>query len=588
LPSSLTSLIRASEASPSRKIGKVQIYKYGKYPQGIADDDTLKSLEAEYNRKNLHSTGKSYTFDSQALNAYKAPYTPKKYEEYEYKGERYIRVVANPADDDSVLANGKKVKSGDIGWFKVEPIEWMVETSGKWKGWWVSHLGLAAGIKFDEKEKYDGKNFDKTVMGKWLENDFYKEMQNRLTAARTVDALANKKLNYGVTVDDESKSISKQIEFYIKTGKSFMLHGPSGVGKTARVEAIDPDLTAVPLWNGVLPEDIVGKVRYPNGQTGLPLEMISELLSLEKELEKVDKNSTAAGQELARIRKIIESQPAATQDGVWVAPDWYAELVRKCQSEPNQQHVLFIDEVTNAKPTTQSLIFHIVLKKSISPSKGKLPPNAVVVLAGNDKRESGAAYNMPEPLFRRMSGNIYLDANLPEWLEWASERSRKHPNDPNRLNVHPLVSRFLAAHQEAFYSEYDEENPQQWAVDPRGWEQVSDIIYDNGNVIQRQLIENKIGRENASALLGFALTPMITLEDVLAGNIDKDNVPETSDSKLAATLAMRQVDKRDVERVREFIAKYLGVENLAIFDSVWVENNQEHAIWLDNITNKTR
>lgn len=65
-------------------------------------------------------------------------------------------------------------------------------------------------------------------------------------------------------------SVKEQINFYVQNGMSFMLHGPSGVGKTARMKAIDPDLTAVLLWNGVLPEDIVGKVRYPNGETKLP------------------------------------------------------------------------------------------------------------------------------------------------------------------------------------------------------------------------------------------------------------------------------------------------------------------------------
>ena len=35
---------------------------------------------------------------------------------------------------------------------------------------------LAGGIKFSEDKTYDGKNFDKTVIGNWLENDFAREM----------------------------------------------------------------------------------------------------------------------------------------------------------------------------------------------------------------------------------------------------------------------------------------------------------------------------------------------------------------------------------------------------------------------------
>lgn len=110
-------------------------------------------------------------------------------------------------------------------------------------------------------------------------------------------------------------SVSKQLRFYFDNGMSCMLHGLSGIGKTARVEEIDANLTAVPLWNGVLPEDIVGKVIYPDGTKDLATE------------ENISK-------------------------GTWVAPDWYNELTKKCQAEPDKKHVLFIDEVTNARPTT--------------------------------------------------------------------------------------------------------------------------------------------------------------------------------------------------------------------------------------------
>jgi hypothetical protein len=363
------------------------------------------------------------------------------------------------------------------------------------------------------------------------------------------------------------------------------------------VEAVDPDLTAVPLWNGVLPEDIVGKVRYPGGQIGLPLEYLSELRELKKQIEKDEESQGKFDSEHPEfepglkesaakwIDKILDSQPTETTGGVWVAPDWYMELTRKCETEPNKQHVLFIDEVTIAKPTTQSLIFHIVLKKSISPSQGKLPANAVVVLAGNDKLESGAAYNMPAPLFRRMAGHVYLQCNLPDWLEWASGKSCKYPNDPNRLNAHPLVAQFLAGNQRAFYSNYNEEDPKEWAIDPRGWEMVSDMIYDNDNFIRRELIENKIGKELTASLLEFARRPMLTLEDVLAGDYTSDDIPAEPDRRLALALAMRYANDRQVRAVREFIDKNLGHENLAAFDLLWVNGDPERAILISNMSN---
>ena len=505
-------------------------------------------MENLYNAGELPARGKSYTFDSAGLRDYDSKFKPQKFPEYELGGVRYIRVPGKPADDDSVLADGRKVEEGKPYWIQVQPIEWLQDKSGVW----VAKKALFAGIRFNPEGKYDG-NFRKTEMKSYLDNYFSREMtvsresyrdsenESEKTSGAEPAEPTKRQRRYGIKVVEEPMPVKDQIDFYVKNGMSFMLHGPSGVGKTARVEAIDPDLTAVPLWNGVLPEDIVGKVRYPSGESAV-----------------------ADGKE---------------QSGVWVAPDWYNELCKKCEAQPDKKHVLFIDEVTNARPTTQSLIFHITLKKSISPSKGKLPDNAVVVLAGTSKEESGAAYNMPEPLFRRMCGHIHLEANVPEWLEWASEKSRKHPEDPERLNVHPLVSSFVGTYgSQVFYSSYDEENPKDWAMDPRGWEQVSDIIYDNKGVVRRELLESKMGKELAASLLHYAKNPPLTLDEILEGDYRPEDIPEGNDAKLALTLNLRHVSDRQVAKVRKFIGENLGSENQAVFDSLWIGKNDERAM----------
>lgn len=212
-----------------------------------------------------------------------------------------------------------------------------------------------------------------------------------------------------------------------------------------------------------------------------------------------------------------------------------------------------------------------------------------MVLAGNSKEESGAAYNMPEPLFRRMCGHIYLEADVPEWLEWASEKSRKHPEDPERLNIHPLVSSFVGTYgRDVFYSSYDEENPQQWAMDPRGWEQVSDIIYDNKGIIRRELLESKMGRELAAGLLAYAQNPPLSLEEIINGEYSRQDIPEGHDARLALTMNLRHVDEKNVGKVRSFIAQNLGQENRAVFDSLWIGKNDERALQIAQMQKYTK
>ncbi len=549
LPSSETSKIRPNEVRTERLSNgkKVEVCTWGEYPQTVESDVARQNmLENSYVRDILQKTGKTYTFDERDLQDYDHSFRVEKYEEYTYQGEKYIRVFGNPADGDSILANNENVINGKAYWVKVEPVEWLKDPSGVW----VAKEALFAGVQFDRDKKYNG-DFNSTDMKKYLDTYFANELtpirsntyetENKKEEAQQKIKEIRSRKGWGVSVEETPMSVEEQIEFYVKTKKSFMLHGLSGIGKTARVEAIDPDLTAIPLWNGVLPEDVVGKVLYPSGQW---------------------EDATA------------ERQP----HGKWVAPAWYNELVKKCEAEPEKTHVLFIDEVTNARPTTQSMIFHLALKGSILPNEGKLPENTVVVLAGNNREESEAAYNMPEPLFRRMVGHIRLEPDVGSWLEWGSEKSRKHPEEEGRLNIHPLVSSFVAANsyrENVFYKKYDEENAEDWVVDPRGWEQVSDIIYDNKGVIRRELLKNKIGEELTAALIQYSKEPMLMLEDVMEGNYDRADIPETLDGKLAMVMNMRYANERQVGKVREFIEKELGAENRAVFDALWSKNNPE-------------
>jgi len=532
----------------------IKIVQYGEYPQTVVSNEISEQLEAAFESNELETTGKHYTFDVQELTSHYVPFAPKRHNEYKFLGKKYVRVAGKPFDNDSKLSNGQAVIKDKNYWLEVEPIEWMVDPSGLW----VAKKALFAGVRLDSHTRYRG-NFNATEMKSYLNKYFSKEIEpsiNRQNANDLkYDKFEKRQQTYGISVEDEPMTVKEQIDFYVQNRMSFMLHGPSGVGKTARVCEIDPDLTSIGLVDGILPEDVVGKVRYPDGK--------------ERPFVKVDADG-----------KVVEAE----EGGIWSKPDWYVELCKKCGEQPNINHVLFIDEVTNAGPNSQSLIFHVASSKSVGVNKGKLPDNAVVVLAGNSKEESSAAHNMPEPLFRKMFGHIYLKPDIPDWLEWGSEKNIKYPEDKNRLNVHPIVASFVATYGEkVFYLVYNEEESKDWTLDPRGWVQVSDIIYNNKGVVRRELLKNKIGLELAENFMEYAKYPPLTLNEVLKGEYEASDIPEKSDAKLALTLSMRYVDDKNVKKVRQFVAQNLGKENEAIFDSVWVGKNHERALQIAQI-----
>ncbi len=44
-----------------------------------------------------------------------------------------------------------------------------------------------------------------------------------------------------------------------------------------------------------------------------------------------------------------------------IKPTWLKKLEEKCEKEPDKNHIVFLDEITNALPSIQGMAFNIVL-----------------------------------------------------------------------------------------------------------------------------------------------------------------------------------------------------------------------------------
>lgn len=549
---------------------------------GKRDSEFLKKI---YNSSQLTPSGKKY-FGHMIDTNYKNIVSN---DEFVYSNEKFVRTYVRNyySIKNNRYSNGENLaRSFEYRWCKVEPIDWFVvnaeditEDAIKNSSNKIIELQttdtILSGLPFypalEEKNSYlwqnstirgylNGINVNEIATrtdtakrgGNFLgesnfisealdvdveyENELLENLKNGVKKDIKMEKNNTERANkYNIQVLDSPMNVKDQIKFYINSGKNFMLHGPSGIGKSRRIEEADPDFVSIVLRNGILPEEIIGKTIYPNNNTN---------------------------------------------NGVWVPPVWYVALCEKCKNEPNKNHVLFIDEITNVRPTEQSLVFHLILNRSIGPNIGKLPKNVVVVAAGNNKEESESAYNMPEPLFRRFTGHIYLKPNIENWLEWANEPSGKG----DRLKIHPLVSLFVGNYsKQVFYSAYDSEEPPEFAVDPRAWEQVSDIIYDNNGLIAKELIANKVGDDIARNFIEFAKNPPLTLDEVLNGELDMTSIPQSFSGRYALALSLKSVDNENVDAILLFIKHYLGAEILSMFIASWVGNDAERAILVQQI-----
>jgi len=562
--------------------GKTPCMEFGQFPQSaVTDANIILKLRKAYKDKvwlpsssYAKPTGKKYIGRCETSHPFKLIYYP----EYEYLGEKYVRVEARTADGDSKFSNGVSFNDGDVFWCHVEPIQWRITNwddlpkeinpNGSGESDFInlrSEKALIAGIPFNhlgfslngqywqnsmvraylngydiEKELQFGngnieyslsENYDFTANNFISEAFGDIELTKDLTPAEEIINHSRRKRQsrYGVTIPKKSMSIEDQIKYYIDNRRPFMLHGKSGIGKSRRIADINPDFVSLTLRNGILPEEIIGK-------------------------DTTDENGVSK----------------------WTPPSFYTELVKRCEENPNQNIVLFIDELTNVNEHEQSIIYDIVLNNSIKPNCGKLPDNCVVVAAGNSKDESEAAYNMPEPLFRRFHGHIYLPLNLESLLEWGTELRK---DNGEQTNLHPLISSYLSTYEDALYTYYDpEKEGKNFVLDPRCWEQVSDIIYDNNGELWEELLANKIGEENTTRLLAFAEKNFITVEDILDENYDDEDIPSKLDEQYALALTLRHASDQEIGKVREFVARHLSGETLAKFDYAWINRDPERAM----------
>lgn len=151
LPYSSISSIASNEVRGSFGIKEVE---YGEYPQTIVDERFSRELEENYKRgSGIRKTGKTYTTDSVDYNDCDRSFEPRKHEEFEYKGRRYIRIVGYHKGEYYKLSDGRIIVSGEPYWVAVEPIKWLVDERANIA---LSKKIIFSGIQLKKTRDYKG------------------------------------------------------------------------------------------------------------------------------------------------------------------------------------------------------------------------------------------------------------------------------------------------------------------------------------------------------------------------------------------------------------------------------------------------
>lgn len=435
-------------------------------------------------------------------------FRPEECEEYFYNGQKFIYIKSRPKamGKKFTLSNGMIYAPGDVIWVRVEPVSWLVDADTKT---FVSEKGLISGIRLQKQVATLEYNFWETDLGEFLNNymtsDIF-EVSRIDSEAVTESTLSANSNAYGFDFSEVSEE--DIIQGCIQGGIPVFLHGASSEGKSARVKQIDPDCVVVYMRNAT-PDSLNGK-SVVNQETG-------EMTDLK--------------------------------------PTWLKKLEHVCANDPENPHVLFFDELTNALPSIQGSAFNIVLDHEVN-GMWKLPENARIVAAGNELGDSLAAYQIAEPLFNRFA-HVYIKTSLDAWLIWASDN-----------NIHPSIYAYIACNDGTpLRSEYNGQLPN---ADPRKWEMASKVLYATG---KPEMIRCLVGEEITADFCRFCKKHLITPEDVLSGNVP-DTAALTAEEIHDSVICLTQVNAEHLDEIRGFVKK-LGAQYGVLFDTVWAHNSVE-------------
>ena len=556
------------------KDGIVEV-EYGYYPQTAVSNEMQKVLESKYKGGELVKTGNRYTTDSSKSSQTDKKFSPKQYEEFEYNGKRYVRIVANSVykDERFTLSNGMQYKTGDIVWVEVEPVKWLIDEKA---GIMITDKIIFSGIQFKHDGVYHNKEeFVHTDIKQFIDRYFAAELvqprnigkhtgttpkakEQTVTAPKpkeqTVTApkpkeqavTAPKPKEQTVTEPKEKRrgnpykldfsNVSEEdiIIGAIQSNIAVFLHGKSGCGKSARVRELDPDYIELNLSN-LDPELLDGMGGERDGKA------------------------------------------------VHIKPAWLEELEEKCEAEPDKIHIVFLEELTNATDMMQKKAFGIALDKKVA-GKWRLPENARVVAAGNEIEDSILAMELSEPLFGRFA-HVYIETDAEKWLKYAMTPNSSYEKLDYRGTkkpeiIHPAIYAFISSRRDkVLRTAYDREHPKPFA-DPRRWEMASDMLYGTNNPNTLRAI---IGKELTMEFIKFCTLATITVEDVLEGNYTEEDILEMDlEEKLSTVAGLTRVGIEDFEKVREFVKK-LGPEICRQFELLWAGGDEERLEKLQEI-----
>ena len=238
--------------------------------------------------------------------------------------------------------------------------------------------------------------------------------------------------------------------------------------------------------------------------------------------------------DLRGIPHIVEGRTA------WARPDFLPE---------SGAGILFLDEITSAPPAVQAAAYQLCL----TPEDFGIPPEWMVIAAGNRKSDRGVTFNLAAPLQNRMC-DVSVSTTTDDFASYAVGKIR-----PEILSL--LQDRPDLLHK------FEPTGDMKPFPSPRAWFAVSDTVDLDLPVQDRvELITGDVGEEAAMIFETHLRVweSMPRLDDILAGKPVK--MPKELNVRycIAMGLATR-LDAKNFDRAWTFLEQMPGdIQTLTI------------------------
>lgn len=202
--------------------------------------------------------------------------------------------------------------------------------------------------------------------------------------------------------------------------------------------------------------------------------------------------------------------------------------------------ILFLDELNAAPPLVQAACYQLVLDRKLG--EYELPPNWVVIAAGNRESDKAVTHRMPSALANRFV-HLSFDVDLDDWVRWALQNG-----------IMTELVAFLRFRPGLLHA-FDARSNDKAFPTPRAWEFVSDLLNSQPSAeIEYELIAGTVGEGAAAELLAFLkIFRNLPNADVVLMAPDKAAVPTDPATLYAICGSLaRKASDNTMERICQY------------------------------------